>query len=38
VKVRTGGPIDDADDLDFPVWAGVIPLALVAGDPIPDAP
>ena len=38
VKVRTGGPIDDEDDLDLPVWAGVIPVGLVLGDPIPDAP
>jgi nitroimidazol reductase NimA-like FMN-containing flavoprotein (pyridoxamine 5'-phosphate oxidase superfamily) len=38
VKVRTGGPIDDPEDLDFPVWAGVIPLTVVAADPIPDAP
>ncbi len=32
-KVRTGGPIDDAEDLALPVWAGVIPLTLVAGAP-----
>ena len=31
-KVRTGGPIDDEADLDWPVWAGVIPSRLVAGD------
>ena len=37
VKVRTGGPIDDPDDLDLPVWAGVIPLGLVAGEPESDA-
>ena len=37
-KVRTGGPIDDADDYALPVWAGVIPLALTAGAPIADAP
>lgn len=35
-KVRTGGPIDDVDDLDLPVWAGVLPLALVPGAPEPD--
>lgn len=34
-KVRTGGPTDDAADLDRPVWAGVIPLTLVAGEPVP---
>ncbi|HEY8517454.1 MAG TPA: pyridoxamine 5'-phosphate oxidase family protein [Candidatus Binatia bacterium] len=35
-KVRTGGPIDDAEDMGLPVWAGVVPLALVAGEPIAD--
>ena len=36
VKVRSGGPIDDAEDLDLPVWAGQLPLQLVAQSPIPD--
>tara|TARA_R110000868_G_scaffold17774_1_gene77576 strand:- start:725 stop:1318 length:594 start_codon:yes stop_codon:yes gene_type:complete len=35
-KLRTGGPIDDADDMALPVWAGVVPLALVAGVPEVD--
>ncbi len=35
-KVRTGPPQDDEADCDWPVWAGVIPLALVAGEPEPD--
>lgn len=35
-KVRTGPPIDDEEDYSFPVWAGVLPLATVAGQPIPD--
>jgi len=30
-KVRTGPPSDFDDDLDLPVWAGVIPLRLLAG-------
>src|SRR5262249_49876789 len=34
-KVRTGGPIDDGDDMGLPVWAGVVPLRLVAGAPDP---
>jgi uncharacterized protein len=34
VKVRTGGPKDDAEDMDLPVWAGVIPLTTVAGAPV----
>lgn len=35
-KVRTGGPVDDDEDLDLPVWAGVVPLGLVAGPPEQD--
>jgi nitroimidazol reductase NimA-like FMN-containing flavoprotein (pyridoxamine 5'-phosphate oxidase superfamily) len=34
-KVRSGGPRDDAADHALDVWAGVVPLALVAGAPIP---
>ena len=30
-----GGPLDEPEDLDLPVWAGVVPLRVVAGDPIP---
>ncbi|MFY9607216.1 MAG: pyridoxamine 5'-phosphate oxidase family protein [Blastocatellia bacterium] len=35
-KVRTGPPIDDEPDYALPVWAGVLPLHLQAGAPIPD--
>jgi len=35
-KVRSGPPDDDVRDLNLPVWAGVIPLKLVAGNPIND--
>jgi nitroimidazol reductase NimA-like FMN-containing flavoprotein (pyridoxamine 5'-phosphate oxidase superfamily) len=35
-KVRTGPPIDDAEDLTFPTWAGVVPLEIKAGEPIKD--
>jgi nitroimidazol reductase NimA-like FMN-containing flavoprotein (pyridoxamine 5'-phosphate oxidase superfamily) len=35
-KVRTGGPIDDDDDLDLDVWAGVVPLRLTPGAPEQD--
>ena len=35
-KIRTGGPIDDPEDLTRAVWAGVIPLALARETPIPD--
>ncbi len=37
-KIRTGGPIDDPEDMDLPVWAGHIPMTLVAGDPVVDRP
>ena len=35
-KVRSGGPKDDDEDMAWPVWAGVIPLALQAGTPQVD--
>ena len=35
-KVRQGPAIDDEDDYSFPTWAGVVPLNLVAGEPIDD--
>ncbi|WP_322861053.1 pyridoxamine 5'-phosphate oxidase family protein [Mycobacterium europaeum] len=34
-KVRTGGPVDDPEDCALPHWAGVVPLSLTAGAPIP---
>jgi nitroimidazol reductase NimA-like FMN-containing flavoprotein (pyridoxamine 5'-phosphate oxidase superfamily) len=36
-KVRSGPPMDDAEDLALDCWAGVVPLHLVAGEPVPDA-
>jgi len=35
-KVRTGGPVDDDDDLALPVWAGVLPCALTFGAPVAE--
>ncbi len=35
-KVRTGPPIDDAEDYSFRTWAGVIPLEMKAGEPVDD--
>lgn len=35
-KIRTGPPIDDDEDYDLPVWAGVVPLHLQAGTPVAD--
>lgn len=37
VKMRTGEPIDDKEDYNLPVWAGQIPLELIAKAPIPDS-
>lgn len=36
-KVRTGPPIDSKRDQSLPVWAGVVPVALRAADPVADA-
>jgi nitroimidazol reductase NimA-like FMN-containing flavoprotein (pyridoxamine 5'-phosphate oxidase superfamily) len=36
-KVRAGDPKDDAEDLALDVWAGTVPLSLVAGKPVADA-
>jgi nitroimidazol reductase NimA-like FMN-containing flavoprotein (pyridoxamine 5'-phosphate oxidase superfamily) len=35
-KIRTGPPLDDEEDYDLPIWAGVVPLRLVADLPIDD--
>ena len=35
-KVRTGPPIDDEEDYSLPVWAGVLPLQVIAGEPVAD--
>ena len=36
-KVRSGPPIDDADDYAIDVWAGVVPLLTSVGEPDADA-
>jgi nitroimidazol reductase NimA-like FMN-containing flavoprotein (pyridoxamine 5'-phosphate oxidase superfamily) len=36
-KIRTGGPVDDEEDLALPVWAGVLPMALTPRAPVVDA-
>ena len=36
VKVRTGPPGDEPEDLDLPVWAGVVPITTSFGEPEPD--
>ncbi len=35
-KVRSGPPLDDENDYDLPVWAGVLPLAITSRPPVPD--
>jgi hypothetical protein len=35
-KCRDGGPIDDEEDMEIPVWAGVVPLSLNAAPPLAD--
>jgi nitroimidazol reductase NimA-like FMN-containing flavoprotein (pyridoxamine 5'-phosphate oxidase superfamily) len=35
-KVRTGPPLDDEEDYALPAWAGVVPLRMTAGEPVPD--
>jgi nitroimidazol reductase NimA-like FMN-containing flavoprotein (pyridoxamine 5'-phosphate oxidase superfamily) len=36
-KIRTGPPLDDAEDLQLPVWAGVLPARITWGPPLPHA-
>jgi uncharacterized protein len=35
-KIRSGPPADDAEDYALPVWAGVLPLTVAPGVPLPD--
>ena len=35
-KIGTGMPTDAPEDMDTPVWAGILPIQLVMGAPIPD--
>ena len=35
-KVRTGPPVDEDEDYDWPVWAGVLPVSTALGQPVPD--
>jgi nitroimidazol reductase NimA-like FMN-containing flavoprotein (pyridoxamine 5'-phosphate oxidase superfamily) len=35
-KVRTGPPGDDDEDYDLPIWAGVVPVETVYGEPVTD--
>ncbi|GAA1606269.1 bifunctional pyridoxamine 5'-phosphate oxidase family protein/GNAT family N-acetyltransferase [Actinoplanes couchii] len=35
-RARSGGVIDDPEDLELPHWAGVLPLRVVAGPPVTE--
>jgi len=35
-KIRTGPPVDDEEDLDYPTWSGVKPVSTVIGELIPN--
>jgi nitroimidazol reductase NimA-like FMN-containing flavoprotein (pyridoxamine 5'-phosphate oxidase superfamily) len=35
-KIRTGPPMDEEEDYELPVWAGVIPIVSETRDPQPD--
>jgi nitroimidazol reductase NimA-like FMN-containing flavoprotein (pyridoxamine 5'-phosphate oxidase superfamily) len=35
-KMRNGPPLDDENDYELPVWAGVLPLEIRTRSPIPD--
>jgi uncharacterized protein len=37
VKIRSGGPSDEPEDYATDVWAGVVPVTMVFGEPEPDA-
>src|ERR1700733_12045859 len=36
VKVRAGMPADEPEDYDLDVWAGVLPISVTFGQPVPD--
>ena len=35
-KIRTGGPVDDNEDYNLDIWAGVVPIVTSYGVPIHD--
>lgn len=36
VRTRTGGVNEEPSDLDLPYWAGIVPLRVERGAPVPD--
>ena len=37
VKIRSGGPSDEPEDCATDLWAGVVPVTVRFGEPVPDA-
>jgi len=35
-KVRSGGPVDEPEDYQLPIWAGLVPVRQVLGEPSDD--
>ena len=35
-KIRTGPPVDDKEDYELPIWAGVLPIRKMYGTPVED--
>lgn len=35
-KIRTGPPVDDEEDYQLPVWAGLVPLNITSAAPVAD--
>ncbi|HEY9080653.1 pyridoxamine 5'-phosphate oxidase family protein [Magnetovibrio sp.] len=35
-KIRDDGVCDDEEDYALPIWAGVLPVRYIVGDPVPD--
>ncbi len=35
-KIRDVGVNDEVEDLQLPIWAGVVPLSVIAGEPLPE--
>lgn len=36
-KIRTGDPVDDNEDYEMTVWAGVLPISVSTGGPVTDS-
>jgi uncharacterized protein len=35
-KIRSGPPLDDEEDYELPIWAGIVPMQLTRGTPVSD--